>query len=134
MRDPRAAGRELHVATAHQGEGVGVLVSARSGSGIRVAFAVHRVPMGQLAAEDVGKDLGVAVSVRREPGQRCHPVFVKHAQGAEAGEPWILVGREREGVVAVQPAMIGASPIGGAAGNDLGVGQERSHDPALDRR
>lgn len=78
--------------------------------------------MGQLAAEDVRKDLGVAVRMRREPGERGHSVFVEHSQGAEVGEAWVMVGRKREGVVAIQPSVIGVTTVGGAAGNDLGVG------------
>lgn len=57
--------------------------------------------MRQLAREDVGEDLGVAVRVRGEAGLGRHAVFVEDAEGAEGGEGWVVVGGEGEGVVGV---------------------------------
>lgn len=72
--------------------------------------------MRELAGEDVGEDFGVAVRVRREAGAGRHAVFVEHAQGAELLELRGVVLREGEGVVAVEPAVVGVPPGGGAAG------------------
>lgn len=54
--------------------------------------------------------------VRGEAGTRRHAVFVEDAQGAELLELWGVVLREGEGVVAVEPAVVGVTPGGGAAG------------------
>ena len=86
---------------------------------------MRRVSVRELAGEDVGEDLGVAVRVRREAGPRCHAVFVQDAQGAEVLELGGIVLGEGEGVVAVQPAVVGVAAGGGAAGGYLyGLGHD----------
>ncbi len=58
--------------------------------------------------------------VGRKPGEGCHPIFVQDAQGAEVGKFGGVIGGEREGVVAVQPAMVGVTTVRGAARDDFG--------------
>ena len=83
--------------------------------------------MRELAGEYVGEDLGVAVGVRRKSVQGSHAVFVKNTQGAELLEGWVVVLGEGEGVVAVQPAVIGVATVRGTAGDYIGV-WEFGHD------
>lgn len=115
VRDAAPARGELHVAPPHAVEVIRppplpiVIVTVR-------CVCVHRVPVCELAREDVGEDFGVAVRVRREAGAGRHAVFVEHAQGAELLELRGVVLREGEGVVAVEPAVVGVPPSGGAAG------------------
>lgn len=44
-------------------------------------------------------------------------VFVEDAQGAEGLEGWVVVLGEGEGVVGVEPAVIGVAAVAAAAGN-----------------
>lgn len=71
--------------------------------------------MGQLAAEDVAEDLGVVVRVGGEVGVRRDAVFVEDAQAAEAGVVGGVVGAEGEGVVGVEPAVVGVAAGVGTA-------------------
>ena len=80
--------------------------------------------MRQLAGQDVAEYLGVAVWVRGKAATGCDAVFVQDAEDAEAFEGRILVGRERKGVIAVQPAMIGMAAGSGAAGCYFHFGYE----------
>ena len=110
-----AAGRELHVTPLHAVEGLALLAL--------LAFGHHAVAVRQLPAQDVAEDLGVAVRVGGEALARGDAVFVQHAQRAEGREGRVVVAGEGEGVVAVQPAVVGVAAGGGAAGRDAGVGE-----------
>ena len=61
--------------------------------------------------------------VRGEAVGGRHAVFVEDAQGAELLEGWVVVLGEGEGVVAVQPAVVGMPAVRGPTGNNLGVGE-----------
>ena len=84
--------------------------------------------MRELSAEDVAEDLGVTVGVRREAGLGGDTVFVQDAEGAERHGCGIVVVCEGEGVVGIEPAMVGMTTGGGAAGGDLRVGKCLGHD------
>ena len=108
-------GRELHVPALHTVEALPLRTL--------LAPLHHAVPVRQLPAEDVAEDLGVAVRVRGEAGPRGDAILVQHAQGAEGHEGWVVVAGEGEGVVAVQPAVVGVPARGGAARGDARVGE-----------
>lgn len=111
-----AAGGELDIAALHPVELVFV------GAGPLLALLDHRIPMRELAAEDVAEDLGVAVGVRGEAGLGGHSVFVEDAEGAKGHGCGVVEVGEGEGVVGIEPAMIGVPTSGGAARGDFGVG------------
>ncbi len=64
------------------------------------------VLVGDRAFADVGDDLHVAMRVRREAGLGGDDVVVPDAQRTPAHPPGIVIIREREVVVRVQPAVI----------------------------
>lgn len=74
--------------------------------------------MREFAGEDVGEDFGVAVRVCGEAGLGRDAVFVEDAQGAEGLEGWVVVLAEGEGVVGVEPAVVGVAAVAAAAGDD----------------
>ena len=82
--------------------------------------------MGKFSTQDVGEYFGVAVRVGWEAGFRRDPVFVQDAQIAEGLVTWVEVGRKGEGVIRIQPAMIGMAAGRGGAKRDVCVGQR--HD------
>jgi ribosomal protein S5 len=49
--------------------------------------------------------------VRREALAAVHRVVVQHAQGPEAHVPPVVVVGEREGVVGVEPAVVGVAAV-----------------------
>lgn len=80
--------------------------------------------MRQLAIEDIAKDLCIAVRVRREAVFGSNPVFVQHAQAPEVREAVVVVAGEAECVEGFEPAAVfGVPAVGGAAGDDFGVGE-----------
>lgn len=83
--------------------------------------------MRQLATEDVAEDLSIAVRVGGEAGVGCDAVFVQDAQGAEVGVGGVVVVGEGEGVIGVEPAVVGVAAVAGAAEGDAGVGQGFGH-------
>lgn len=111
-----AAGGELDIAALHPVELV------FGGAVPLLALLDHRIAVRELAAEDVAEDLGVAVGVRGEAGLGGHAVFVEDAEGAEGHGCGVVEIGEGEGVVGVEPAMIGVPTRGGAARGDFGVG------------
>ena len=82
--------------------------------------------MGKLSTQDVGENFGVAVRVSREAGLRRDTVFVEDAQTAEGLKAWVEVGGKGEGMVRIQPAMIGMAAGRRGAKGDLCVGKR--HD------
>lgn len=88
MGDACAARGELHVAAVHAVKLIGGDIAAFC------ALAEHGVTVGELARENVGEDLKVAVRVGGEPGLGLDAVFVEDAEGAEVGEagivPWVM--------------------------------------------
>src|SRR5205085_9449506 len=53
----------------------------------------------------------VAVAVRAEAAARLHPVLVDHPQRPEAHVGRVVVVGEGEGVVGVQPAVVGVAAV-----------------------
>jgi hypothetical protein len=80
--------------------------------------------VGDRAGTDVGHDLHVAMRMRREAALRADRVVVPHADPAPAHPLGVVIAREREMVVGIEPAVIGvAEAIEGADidhGADLG--------------
>lgn len=96
VRDPASAGRELDVSTTHTVEFV-LLTAAFS----LATFAEHAISVCEFAAQDVAKDLGVAVRVRGKAGLWSDAVLVQNSQCAEGRVAGVEVGGEGEGVVGV---------------------------------
>jgi hypothetical protein len=65
----------------------------------------------QLAAQDVGDDLHVAVRMRAETHARHHEIVVDDAQAAVTHPVGIVIIREAEGVITVQPPVIRVAPF-----------------------
>ena len=76
--------------------------------------------MGQRAFEHVADDFHVAMAVGAETGARRDAVFVDDAQVPEPHVVAVQVVREREAVVALEPAVIGVAALFGFA--------KRQHD------
>jgi hypothetical protein len=70
------------------------------------------------AFEGVGQDLHVSMAVGPEPGPGLHAVVVDHPQRPEAHARGIPVTAEREGVSAVEPALIRAASLPGGSNPD----------------
>ena len=92
---PDAAARAdpLDVARAHDG---------------RVA---HRVAMLQRAFDDVGDDFHVAMRMRAEALAGRNEILVNDPQGAEIDLLRIVIIGKAEGVITVEPAMIGVARV-----------------------
>ena len=75
----------------------------------------------QLAFEDVGEDLHVAVAVRAEALARGDAVVVDHPQRPEVHPLRVVVVGEGEGVIGLEPAVIEESAVGTAAYLQHGV-------------
>jgi hypothetical protein len=92
--------------------------------------------------EHVAEDLHVAVRVRREALAAAHAVLVDHAQRAEAHVLVVVVVGEAERVPAVEPAVVGATALVGAADREAhrfssvrvvrvhALGEARAGEPA----
>ena len=78
----------------------------------------HAVLVLELALEDVGDDLHVLVRMAAEALARRDAVFVHHAQAAEPHVGGIVVGREGECVVGVEPAVVGVAAFVAFADGD----------------
>lgn len=83
--------------------------------------------MRELPGQDVTEDLKIAMRVRRKSTLRLDPIFIEDAQGAEVREVRVVPVREGEGVVGVQPAVVGVAAGGGAVGCDFGVTERLGH-------
>src|ERR1035437_2757286 len=78
----------------------------------------HAVLVGQSAAQDVGENLHVLVTMRAESLAGADAVFVDHAQRSETHVLGVVISREGKGVVAVQPAVIGMAALVALANRD----------------
>jgi hypothetical protein len=65
----------------------------------------------ECAVEDIRQDLHVSMAVGAEPGPGPHVVVVDHTERPETHLRGVVVGAEREGVAAVEPAPVGASSV-----------------------
>ncbi len=107
MRDAPARAHELNLA------------------GLELPPVAHAVLVLQRAFQHVAEDLHVAVRMRAEALPRRDPVVVDDAQGAEAHVRRIVVVREGEGVMRVEPAVVGVAAFIGPS--DVQFGRCRFH-------
>ena len=77
--------------------------------------------MCKLAGEDIGENFGVAVWVGRKAIVSCYAVFVKNAEAAKRLKFGVMERGKAEGVVSVQPSMIGMATLAGTTGDDFCV-------------
>src|SRR6185436_5249268 len=82
----------------------------------------HAVAVGELAFEHVAHDLHVPVAVGAEAGAGGDGVVVDDAQVAHAHVGRVVVVGEREGVEALEPAVVGNTAVFGFAQGDHDVG------------
>lgn len=75
----------------------------------------HRVAVLERAIEHVRDNLHVTMAVRAEAAARLHAILVEDTERAKAHVRGVVVVGEREGVVAVQPAVVGVTSRIGAA-------------------
>ena len=87
----------------HAGAGGHVLNLARADD----AAIAHRILVLQRAAEDVGDDFHVPMRMRSETHPRHDEIIVDDAQAAEADPLWVVIIREAEGVIGVEPSVFG---------------------------
>src|SRR6185312_12815332 len=80
-------------------------------TGLDDAPVAHGVFMRKLPAEHVGDDFHVAVRMRAEAFAGHDEIVVDDAQAAIAHPCRVVVVRETEGVVTVEPAVIGVAPF-----------------------
>ena len=79
------------------------------------AAIAHRIAMLQLAGEDVADDLHVAVRMRAEAHAGQDEVVVDDTQAAEAEPLRVVIVREAEGEIAVQPTVVDVAAFIGAS-------------------
>src|SRR5438105_331793 len=71
----------------------------------------HAVFVLERALEHVGNDLHIVMRMSPKAAPALHPVFIDHAQAAEAHVRRIVVIRERECMECIQPAVIGVATL-----------------------
>src|SRR5689334_3294614 len=71
----------------------------------------HTVLVFQRTFQDIGDDLHVTVGMSRKTFFWLDPVLIDNPQLSEAHMFRIVITGEGEGVVGIQPAMIGMSPF-----------------------
>ncbi len=67
--------------------------------------------MRQLPVQHVADDFHIAMTVSTEPGAGLHAVLIDHPQWAETHVLGIVIIRERKGVEALKPPMVGQAPF-----------------------
>src|SRR6185503_19003261 len=92
---------------AHAAAGAHALHVARD-DGRAVA---HRILVAERALEHVADDLHVTVAVRAEARARLHAILVDDAQRTEPHVLRVVVIREGEAVVRVEPAVVGVAAL-----------------------
>jgi len=75
----------------------------------------HAIAVLQAAGKHVRDDLHVAVRVGTEAPAGLHPVLVDDPQLPEPHEPGVVVARERERVVRVEPPVVRMTSLAGAS-------------------
>src|SRR3954469_6498211 len=98
------------------------------------AVVARGVLVHQGALHHPGDDLHVPVRVGLEPEARRHDVVVVHQQQPVVLVVVVVVVTEREGVLAVQPADLGAEPLVGAADVDARGEGGSAHGGSSGRR
>lgn len=92
-------------------------------AGLEDAAIAEAVFVLESAFDDVGEDFHVAVRVGGEAAAGGDVVFVDDAQAAEAHVGGVVVIGEGEGMMGLEPAMVGVAAFGGAAdGEGMGCG------------
>lgn len=86
--------------------------------GLQLAAISHAVLVGDGSGDDVAENLHFAVRVGGETCARCDDVLVDDAEAAETHVGGIVVICEAEGVIAIQPTVIGVAAFGGTSGGE----------------
>jgi hypothetical protein len=86
--------------------------------GAEYVLLPHAVLVREAAIKYVSEDLHVAVSMCAEPPSGSDAVVVQDAQRAETHVRGIVITREGEGMVCVEPAMIDVTPLFAAPNSD----------------
>lgn len=103
----RLRGRRVELAVPHARARGHVLQLAGPDNGA----GAQAVLVLQLARQDVGQNLHVLVAVHAEAAARLHAILVQHAQRPKAHVSFIIIVREGEGVIGIQPAVVGVAPV-----------------------
>jgi hypothetical protein len=77
--------------------------------------------MAQLAVDDVGEDLHVAVRVHAKAATGADAVFVDDPEVAKAHVARVVVIGEGKGVMGVEPAVVGMAALAGGPEDDHGL-------------
>ena len=93
--------RRIEFAVLHSGAGGHVLHLARADH----TPVAHRVLVLQRAAEDVSDNLHVPMRMRSETHPRHDEIIVDDAQAAEADPLRVVIIREAESVIGVEPSV-----------------------------
>lgn len=104
---------ELHIAALHAVEIISLLAF--------FAFFNHAIPMCQLPTKNVGEDLGIAMGMCWEPLSCVDSVLIQDSQTAKVLIFRVVVIGEAEGVVGIEPSVVGMASIPRTSGNDLCV-------------
>mmetsp|Transcript_1065 Transcript_1065/g.2840 ORF Transcript_1065/g.2840 Transcript_1065/m.2840 type:complete len:213 (-) Transcript_1065:201-839(-) len=145
MRGPVLGVIELAVLNAGAGAHALHITGADDAAVGRALLAVaHAVLVRQFTVEHIADDLHVAVAMGAEAGTRGDPVFIDHAQRAEAHAGRVVVVGKREAVEGFQPAVIGIAAVAGpdqlrghvgsgpdGDGNNVGAAAAITSQPAL---
>ena len=99
--------RRIKFAMAYAAAGRHVLHVA----GLDDTTVAHGILMLKLTAQDVSDDLHIAMRMRAETHAWHHEIVVDDAQALVAHPLRIVIIREAEGVIAVQPAVTGMAPF-----------------------
>jgi hypothetical protein len=91
-------------------------------AGLHGGTRPQAVLMLQSARDHVRNDLHVSVGVRAKPLARAHPVLIDHEERLEAHMAGVVVAGEGEGVVGIEPAVIGVAPLFRFSDDDGGHG------------
>ena len=103
----------VELAVAHAGAGRQTLhLTRQDGRGVANAVLVR-----QRAVEHIADDLHVAVAMGAKAGARGN-VLVDHPQVAKAHVCGVVVIGKREGMEALQPAVVGKTTVGTASEGD----------------
>jgi hypothetical protein len=107
LEDPRRAGLEIVFGVAHAGAGTHYLNIASLGA----ALVAQTVLMRDGALADVSDDFHIGVRMRREAGVRRDLVVIPNPQGTVAHIIGVIVTAEREMVLGLEPAVVGATKL-----------------------
>jgi hypothetical protein len=103
-------------------------------TGFEHAAIAHAVFVLQRTPQDVAKDFHVRVRMRGKACASSDDVLIDHTQAAEAHVRRIIVIGEGEGVVAIQPAVIGMAALVGFAKGEFHSGMSFRGRTARERQ